>query len=58
MVVRKLEELKYGYMFYSGEDLFQNKSLAVHHYKLSADQDVAEVQLNYGFMTYSSENVL
>jgi TPR repeat protein len=44
-------------MLARGEGISMNKSLAVHYYKLSADQGFAAAQYNYGFMLARGEGI-
>jgi TPR repeat protein len=40
--------VNYGVLLYDGNGISMNKSLAAHHYKLSADQGYAHAQFAYG----------
>jgi TPR repeat protein len=44
-------------MLSQGEDILMNKSLAVHYFKLSADQGNASAQCHYGFMLARGEGI-
>lgn len=51
-------QLNLGFMYYSGEGVFQDYKQAAMWFRKAAEQSYVKAQLNLGFMYYSGEGVL